>query len=201
MSNSADVRSLEQLESLLQHFQFTRTELSRELDNLQLELQRLSIWIERDIVKYWQGELLQSQRNFVECQQALLRKRSVVRESERQPCSEEVKRLDVAKRRREECELQLRISQEAGRAWEREKAKLSTHLQRNRDLCDSELALGIFELRDQLQRLESYTNLRSEALRSSTSSTANPPTDPVNNQQVQDNLNTQSNNLPAGEKL
>lgn len=104
MSNSADVRSLEQLDAFLQHCQLVRSELLKEIENLQLELRRLSTWLENDALAHWTTQLQRSQRYLIESQEALVRCRSVVRSNEQRPCTEERKRVALATERRNQCD-------------------------------------------------------------------------------------------------
>lgn len=164
MSSSANVRSLERLNGFLEHCQTTRVKLLKELENLQVELQRLTSWLENDAARYWEGELQQAQRYWVECEQALLRCRSAVRASEQKPCTEQRKRLELATERRTLCEHQVRFVREAQLMWQREKTKIDAKIYRCRDLADSELAVAINKLKEQLGRLEEYSTMRSGAV-------------------------------------
>ena len=150
----------------LDHCQLTRAKLLKELENLQLELQRLTSWLENDAARYWEGELRQAQRDWVECEQALLRCRSAVRASEQRPCTEQRKRLEQATERRTLCEQQVRFVREATLMWQREKTKIDAKIFRCRDLADSDLTVAINKLKEQLGRLEEYSNLRSGAVAS-----------------------------------
>jgi hypothetical protein len=182
MSSSANVRSLERLEGFLDHCQLTRAKLLKELENLQLELHRLTSWLENDAARYWAGELQRAQRDWVECEQALLRCRSAVRASEQRPCTEQRKRLEQATERRTLCEQQVRFIREATLMWQREKTKIDAKIFRCRDLADSDLTVAINKLKEQLGRLEEYSTLRSgavahlEATRAESAAASEPPT-------------------------
>lgn len=164
MSSSANVRSLERLNGFLDHCQTTRVKLLKELENLQIEMQRLTSWIENDAARYWAGELQQAQRDWVECEQALLRCRSAVRASEQRPCTEQRKRLEQATERRTLCEHQVRFVRDALLMWQREKVKTDAKIYRCRDLADSDLAVAISKLTEQLGHLDEYATLRSGAV-------------------------------------
>ncbi len=167
MSNHANVTSLEQLADFLERSQSFRAQLAKELENLQLELNRISQWIDREARDYWTAELRVAHRQFVECQQALVRCTSYVRENERRPCTEEKKRLHRAQARRSLCEQKLKVVQAAASAWEREQHKNSTKIERCRDLADSQMAVAIHQLSLQLERLESYASLKVTSPKSS----------------------------------
>lgn len=162
--SSANVRSLERLEGFLEHCQRTRAQMLKELENLQTEVQRLSGWLENDAARYWENELKLARRDWVEAEQSLLRCRSVVRESDRRPCTEQRKRLEVATERRAFCERQVRFVREALQMWQREITKLDSKIFRSRDLAETELAVAINRLKEQLGRLDEYSRMRSGAV-------------------------------------
>ncbi len=164
--SSADVRSLERLADFLQQAQITRSGLLKEIENLQVELRRLTGWIENDAEKYWREELQKSQRYWVECEQALLRCRSAVRANEQRPCTEQRKRLDKATERRGLCERQVRLTHELQVVWARELTKTNSKIQRCHDMAEAEMLVAIHHLREQLGRLEEYAKLRSGAVAS-----------------------------------
>jgi hypothetical protein len=162
--SSANVRSLERLEGFLEHCQTTRVKLLKELENLQIELQRLTSWLENDATRYWTGELQQAKRDWGECEQALVRCRSAVRASEQRPCTEQRKRLEQATERRTLCEQQVKFLRDASLMWQLEKTKTDAKIYRCRELADSDLAVAINKLKEQLGRLEEYSTMRSGAV-------------------------------------
>lgn len=165
MSRQADVRSLERVQLFLYELQKFRGELIKEIETLETELRRLTTWIDRDANEYWATEFTRSQHAHSEAQQALSRCMSYVRAEERQPCTEQKKRVQVTKQRRELCEAKLRTAKAAAMHWEREKIKLQTKIDHCRDLADTELLNAVNQLKAQLGRLEEYANLRSEGVR------------------------------------
>lgn len=186
MADSADVRSLEQLEVFQANAERFRDRLLKEIENCQLELRRLRDWVENEATSYWAEQLKISQRHLVECQDALVRCMSYVREDERQPCTEQKKRLRKAKERRSLCEEKLRTARAAAAAWERESNKNITKLQRCRDLAESDMTAAIHHLKGQIERLEQYSKLksagvarRSESSRAEVKETSLPTSDAV----------------------
>ena len=165
MADHADVRSLQSLEThLTQTIQY-RGQMLKEIENLQLELRRLTSWIENDAQQYWRDQATLAQRQFTEAQETLSRCMSYVREDERQPCTEEKKRFKRAKERRELCEQKLRTVNAAIMAWQRELTLSHSKVQRCRDMAESELTVAIAHLSGQIEQLQQYTNLQSGALR------------------------------------
>ena len=160
----ADVRSLERLEQYLEHAKHYKTHLVREVENLQVELRKLTSWIENEALQYWQSELQLSQRRLTEAQDALTRCMSYVREEERKPCSEEKKRVQRAKERCSTCEGKVRIARAAAKAWDRERTKNMGKLQRTYELGDADMSVTIHHLQGQIETLSEYASLRSNAV-------------------------------------
>lgn len=162
--SSADVRSLAALETFQEQCRVTRAGLLKELDNLQIEIRRLSNWIEIDADRYWGSELQQAERYWAECHEALLRCESYVRASEQKPCTEQRKRVEKAAARRAFCQQQVRIVREAKLVWQQEYTKMLSKIFRCRDLAESDLTAAIAQLSNRLDLLDSYTQLRSGAV-------------------------------------
>ena len=177
MATNADVRSLEQLEIFLGQMERFRTELLKQIENLEVELRRLTSWLEGDAVNYWMDELKKAQRKFSETQDALSRCMSYVRSEERRPCTEEKKRVLLAKRRREVCETKLKMVKAAAAHWERERTKNQARLERCRDMADADLLVALHHLRGQLEQLATYANLRSGAVSGRSKPSATKPTE------------------------
>ncbi len=166
MAGSADVRAIEQLESFYEHIGQFRSGLLKEIENLEVELRRLTLWLENEVVGYWTSELKLALRKSAEAQDALSRCMSYVRSSERRPCTEEKKRVQRTKARRELCEQKLRVVKAALVQWERERIKNQARVERCRDMADSDLLVAAQHLRGQVDRLTTYARLRSPAVRS-----------------------------------
>lgn len=168
MAAHADVRSLEQIDALLQHMIHFRQELVHELENLELEMRKLTQWIAQGAHGYWRDQLVRAQRHTKECQSALTRCVSAVRQSERRPCTEERKRLSRAEQRQRLCEQKLQLAKVAIREWETTLRKLQAKAAKCRDLSEAELPTGIAHLRGQLEQLQRYAQLRSQGNATST---------------------------------
>lgn len=166
MANEADVQSLEQLETFSDFAKRFRSQLLKEIENLRVELRKLTTWIEQDALGYWQTELVKSQRRLTEAQDALTRCMSYVREEERKPCSVEKKRVKQERERCDLCEQKMKIARSAAAFWERELTKSRAKLQRCFELGDADLVVAIQHLDGQIERLRAYASLKTPALRS-----------------------------------
>ncbi len=163
MVNQADMRSLEQLALFLNELENFRAQLLKEVDALELELRRTTHWLEHDVLSYWSDEHTQAHRIMLEAERNLSRCMSYVRADERRPCTEEKKRVQKAQQRYELCQQKIKLAKAAGERWEQEQTKNRTRVERCRELAESALLLAIHQLRGQLERLETYANLRSAA--------------------------------------
>ena len=168
MADSAKVFSVEALDAFAEKIRTFRSGLLKEIENLEVELRRVSNWLEKDAQEYWHSESVQIKRQLSEYLQALSRCMSYVREDERRPCTEEKKRVAKAKQRDELCQIKLRATHAAQGVWERESHKNRAKLQRCRDMAESDLVVAVNTLQAQLERLEHYANLRSPASRTGT---------------------------------
>lgn len=163
MTANADVRSLEHLELFLQQSQHFKGKLAKEIEALRVEIRRLTNWIEVDATGYWKEQLTKSQRHLVECQDALTRCMSYVREEEKRPCTEIKKRLQKAQQRRALCEEKLRTAKGAAQAWDRQTTKGNAKVHRCRDLGETDMTVAINVLKSQIATLEKYATLKSAA--------------------------------------
>lgn len=170
MADNAEVRSLERVEQFLCETEHYRTQLMKEIENLQLELRRLTNWISTDAREYWSTELIKSRRVLAESQDTLTRCMSYVRAEERRPCTEEKKRLRLAQQRRATCEQMLRTVNSAASLWEREQTKSVAKIQNCQDLAESGLLVATNQLRGQIEQLRTYTSLRSAGVTTETRS-------------------------------
>jgi hypothetical protein len=164
MSN-AKVQSIEALQVFCEYLHTFRHSLIKELEALDLELRKLSQWINDEAPHYWQTQQQSNARKLEEYLQQLSRCMSHVRSDEQRPCTEEKKRVAKAKDRAQLCESKIRLSKAASLHWESRVGKISTKLQRSRDVAEAELQVAIDHLRRHLELLESYTRLRSDGLR------------------------------------
>ena len=158
MSN-ARVNSLE----ALQHFSLAlhnfRIELMKEVEALELELRRVTGWIQADASQYWQQQLQLGRQQLSENLQQLSRCMSYVRETERRPCTEEKQRVQRAQQRVTLCEAKVGYARAAAQRWEQRLNRLHTQLQRCRDLADSDMRVARNRLEEHLGKLEAYAQL------------------------------------------
>lgn len=161
MSESAEVRSLAQLQCLRERIANCRAQTLKEAEAAGSEIIKLSRWLEDEATGYWQQQLTESERWLNECREALMRCQATVRADEKRPCTDERKRVDKALARRNLCEAKLRASREAIIQWQRQVVKLRGRLQNTADFADTDLMVTLNHLDKIIATLEAYTNLRS----------------------------------------
>lgn len=157
MSDSADVRSLAQLQKLQERVAYCRAQVLKETETLLVELQKLTRWIEEDSILYWQQQLVQAERLLSEARDALMRCEAVVRSDEKRPCTDERKRLEKTKARRALCDQKLRAARDARLVWQKQVIKLRGRLQSVADLADADLQNTALKLLEIITTLQTYS--------------------------------------------
>ena len=171
--STARVQSIEAIQRFVEHLQTFRLALVKELESLDLELRRVSTWINEDAQDFWRLEQQTNARKLAENLQQLSRCMSYVRSDEQRPCTEEKKRVARAKERAQLCETKIRLGKAASLHWESRAAKVTTKVQRCQDMAEADLQIAINLLRRHLELLNSYAQLNSDFLRETGSSGSN----------------------------
>ncbi|GIX00906.1 MAG: hypothetical protein KatS3mg111_4238 [Pirellulaceae bacterium] len=158
MANHAEVRSLARLQRLQTRMGELRHQTVQALEQLQLQLRRLTQWIETDAPAYWAEQYRRSQLDVVQAQEALSRCMATVRDEERRPCTEQKKRLIIARQRQELCATKLRAARAAARAWQQSMTKQTARMLHCRDVVEGDLYQGLQRLQRYIDILHRYTN-------------------------------------------
>ncbi len=163
--SSAKVLSVEALQQFHIEMAQFRVGLLKELESLDLELRRLTQWIEVDAARYWDHENQLIRRKLSEYLSQLSRCMSYVREDERKPCTEEKKQVAKAKERANVCEQKLQVLKAASTHWEARRSRVRPKMQRARDMAESDLVVALNQLLRLTERLEAYRQVASGAFR------------------------------------
>lgn len=161
MSDSAEVRSLAQLQNLRERIAHCRAQTVKEAEATGSELIKLTRWLEDEAMRYWQQQFTESERWLSECREALMRCQATVRADEKRPCTDERKRVEKALARRNLCEAKLRATREAILQWQRQVVKVRGRLQSTSDMAEADLMVSLNHLDKIIATLEAYANLRS----------------------------------------
>lgn len=161
MGESAEVRSLAQLQNFRERIAHCRAQTVKEAEAAGAEIAKITRWLEEEATGYWRQQLTESERCLNECREALMRCQAAVREDEKRPCTDERKRVDKALARRNLCEAKLRAANAAIVEWQRQIVKLRGRLQSTSDMADADLMVTLNHLDKIIATLEAYTNLRS----------------------------------------
>ncbi len=163
--SSAKVLSVEALQQFHVEMAQFRVGLLKEIESLDLELRRLTQWIEVDAARYWDQENQLIRRKLSEYLSQLSRCMSYVREDERKPCTEEKKQVAKAKERANLCEQKLQVLKAASTHWEARRSRVRPKMQRARDMAESDLVVALNQLLSLTERLEAYRRVASGAFR------------------------------------
>ena len=163
--SSAKVLSVEALQQFHIDMAQFRVGLLKALESLDLELRRLTQWIEVDAARYWDQENQLIRRKLSEYLSQLSRCMSYVREDERKPCTEEKKQVAKAKERANVCEQKLLVLKAASTHWEARRSRVRPKMQRARDMAESDLVVALNQLLSLIERLEAYRQVASGAFR------------------------------------
>lgn len=163
--SSAKVLSVEALQQFHIDMAQFRVGILKEIESLDLELRRLTQWIEVDAARYWDQENQLIRRKLSEYLSQLSRCMSYVREDERKPCTEEKKQVAKAKERANLCEQKLQMLKAASTHWEARRSRVRPKMQRTRDMAESDLVVALNQLLTLTERLEAYRQVASGAFR------------------------------------
>lgn len=163
MDSQANVKSLSALEVFLKSLDVTESELMRCVEATQVELNRISDYLERSAPEYWKREYQRSQEKLEVARAALSRAEQVTREDERKSCFLEKKQVAIAKQRAEFCEDRLRSLKSISRQWQQERLKTFAHLQQVLDIAETGLPAAQNTLKQIIVPLRQYASLAGSA--------------------------------------
>ncbi len=161
MSDSAEVRSLAQLQTLRERIANCRAQTVKETEAAGAEISKLTRWLTDEAAGYWRQQHAQSERWLNECREALMRCQATVRADEKRSCTDERKRVEQALARRNLCEAKMRAVRDAILEWQRQVVKLRGRLQNTADMADADMMVTLNHLDKIIATLEAYTKLRS----------------------------------------
>jgi len=162
MNLGADVRSLDQLQALRERCTLSRVQTLKEAEALQAELQKLTQWLEDEVANHWQQQNSLAERRWHECREALMRCEATVRASEKRPCTDERKRLELATARRQFCQQQLRVVREAQLLWQKQVVKIKGRLQHAVDQAEGDLLVTVHQLDEIVSTLAAYMRVSTD---------------------------------------
>lgn len=163
MDSPANVKSLSALDGFLKSLAVTESELMRCVEATQVELNRITEYLERSAPAYWKREYQRAGEKLEVARAALSRCEQVTREDERKSCFLEKKQVTLAKQRADFCEERLRALKSISRQWQQERLKTFAHLQQVLDIAETGLPTAQHILKQIIAPLRQYASLAGSA--------------------------------------
>jgi hypothetical protein len=171
MDSRANVKSISALDSFAKSLSVTEGEMLRCVEATQVELNRISDYLERSAPAYWKREYQRSQEKLEVARAALSRCEQVTREDERKSCFLEKKQVAVAKQRVDFCEDRLRALKAINQKWQQERLKTFAHIQQVLDIAETGLPAAQNTLKQIMAPLRAYASLEGSVQVNSTTDT------------------------------
>ena len=148
-----DISSLVEFQAFLGRF---REDLTTRCDEVRLQFQRVSAWLEGEANTYWRAAKLKAEQRFSEARDALAMCRAKVREDDYEGCSEQQKQLEKAKARLSFCEKRIQQLKSCQLEWEQFSLQAMPRVAEATDIVESHLPRARSELAKILAILEQY---------------------------------------------
>lgn len=152
----AKVKSLEALEVFLDSVAKLRHDTAKQTDEIRQQLQRVSMWLEKELPEYWGNEKRIAETRWIEARQELLRCQAKTRAEDESPCSVQKKLLRKATERRHLCEERVRMIPDCAQQWNRFVQEISTNVRQLDDLSESSLLNAWNRLQATIETLRKY---------------------------------------------
>jgi hypothetical protein len=163
MASAANVQSLERLEEFLRQLGLFQEKLSKHLDDLRIEINRVDHWMTTGCPGYWQEQERLAKRRWTEARERLLQCQSTIRPDARPSCSEHRKRLEKCTIRVALCEKRLRQIKQCQILWQQLEMQLKLKMQHVVDVAEARLPQARFHLDASLEPLRQYARMTNAA--------------------------------------
>jgi hypothetical protein len=152
-ANVHDVAALIEFQAYLGRF---REDLTTRCDEVRLQFQRVSAWLEGEASTYWRTAKLRAEQRFSEAREALAMCRAKTREDDYEGCSEQQRQLEKAKARLTLCELRVKQLKACQLEWEQFALQALPRVAESTDLVETRIPQARTELAKILEILEQY---------------------------------------------
>lgn len=152
----ANVKNLEAIELFSEQTAKLREDTRKQVDEIREQLQRVSIWLDKELPEYWRNELRIAENRWIEAREELLRCQAKTRAEDETSCFFQRKQLDRATARRQLCERKVRILPECSMHWEQCLQELSTKVRQLDDIAESILPNAIARLQATVEVIKKY---------------------------------------------
>ena len=130
------------------------------LQEIRLSVQRIDQYFASEQPKYWRRQTQLAERELTEAKDCLSRKRAVIRSGDRPSATEEVKRVNIAKRRLDVCREKVRLSKSISIEMSKQCDDLLGPLADVAEQCEVLLPSAANELKTLITHLQAYAEQR-----------------------------------------
>jgi len=155
----ANVKSLEAIECFVDALAKLRHDVGKQTSEIRQQLQRVSMWLEKELPEYWGNEKRIAETKWTEARQELLRCQSKTRAEDETSCFVQKEMLRKATGRRALCEERMRSLPHVTTQWNQFLQEIATHVRQLDDLSESGLLNAWNRLQSTLETLRKYAGL------------------------------------------
>ncbi len=156
MADGARIHNVEALIDFQAFLGSFREDLTTRCDEVRLQFQRVSAWLDSEASTYWRTAKLRAEQRFAEAREALAMCRAKVREDDYEGCSEQQKQLEKAKARLALCETRVKQLKAFQLEWEQFALQALPRVAEATDLAETQVPRARAELARILVILEQY---------------------------------------------
>jgi hypothetical protein len=154
----ANVKSLEAIEAFVESIAKLKHDTGKQSDDIKQQLQRVSIWLEKELPEYWGNEKRIAETKWIEARQELLRCQAKSRSEDESSCSVQKMLLRKATERRTLCEERVKKIPKFTADWNQFLLELLTQVRQLDDLSESTLVNAWTRLQSILVTLKKYAD-------------------------------------------
>ncbi|MFN7733174.1 MAG: hypothetical protein ACK5OB_14855 [Pirellula sp.] len=152
----ANVQNIEALENFEHSIARLRESASKQVDDIREQLQRVSMWLSKELPEYWGNQLRIAQNKWIEARDELARCQAKTRAEDETSCLFQRKALERATARRQICEQRVRVVPQLAMQWEQFLQEISLSVRQVDDMAQSTLPLAEERLKQTISILREY---------------------------------------------
>lgn len=152
----ANVQNIEALENFEHAIARLKDSASKQVDDIREQLQRVSMWLSKELPEYWGNQLRIAQNKWIEAREELLRCQAKTRADDETSCLFQRKALERATARRQICEQRVRAVPQLAMQWEQFLQEISLSVRQVDDMAQSTLPLAEERLKQTISVLREY---------------------------------------------
>jgi hypothetical protein len=152
----ANVKNIDGLEEFAMSLVSLRESTRKSVDDVREQLQRVTLWLTKEMPEYWGNQLRIAQRRWTDAREDLVRCQAKTRAEDETSCLLQRKLLAKATARRNLCEQRVKLLPQLAIRWEQCIQEVSLSARQLEDLSESTLPLAEARLQQAIQTLKQY---------------------------------------------